>query len=75
MEPIEMWFKFIDTDDPDYHIIVNAKKFYNTLKDLNGWLNKTIKNNEYMTQDFDKETLEYVHSKIHEILMNYGITM
>ena len=71
----ELHFRFADTDDTDYHIITNAKKYYQTIKDLDGWINKTIKNNEYINQDFDKETLEYVRSKIHEISLNYGITI
>lgn len=71
----ELHFRFTDTDELDYQIITNAKKLYLTIKDLEGWINKTIKNIEYANQDYDKETLEQVHLKIQEILMNYGITI
>jgi len=71
----EIHFRFNDTEDLNYHIVTNARKYYDTLKDLDGWIGKTIKNSEYNTQDFDKETLEYVRSKLHEIAMNYQITI
>ena len=71
----EIHFRFNDTEELDYHIVTNARKFHDTLKDLDGWIGKTIKNSEYITQDFDKETLEYVRSKLHEIAMNYQITI
>ena len=75
MQPIEIHFKFENTDELDYHIITNAKKFYQIIKDTEGWIDKTVRNNDYIPQDLDKGTLEYVRSKIHEISMSYGITI
>jgi len=77
MQP-ELHFKF-NTDDikdqQDYHIVTNAQNYHDIIKDLDGWIDKTIRHSDYITQDFDKATLEYVQAKLHEIALNYQITI
>jgi len=60
----------IDTLEELSHI-ANGDKYYSVCKDLSGWLNKQISEQQY----YDKETLEYVYDKLYEILLNYGVNM
>ena len=78
MQPVELKFKFnIDDtkDQHDYHIVTNAQNYHDIIKDLDGWIDKTIRNSDYSTQDIDEETLEYIQAKLHEIALNYQITL
>ena len=65
----ELKFKFVDTDEKDFKIITNANKYHNVIKDLNGWLNKELREQQY----YDKETLEYVYDKLWEMIHSHDV--
>ena len=66
----ELHFKFDTTENIDYHIITHAKKYYDIVDDLEGWLDNELRKEQ---QYYDKETLEYVQDKLNEIMLNYNI--
>jgi hypothetical protein len=51
--------------------IANGDKYYSVCKDLSGWLNKQIAEQQY----YDKETLEFVYDKLFEIMHSYGVNI
>ena len=66
---IEIKLTFEDDELSKIHNIVSGDKFHSVCKDLSGWLNKELREQQY----YDKETLEYVDDKLNEILLNYGV--
>jgi len=62
-------FNFTNLDDEDFKTLVNAPKYKKSLQDFEKWIEKEQAENPY----YDKETLEFVHDKFLQILMDYNL--
>lgn len=66
----EIKFRFADTDETDFKILTNAKRYHDIVKDIQGWLNKEL---QLEQQYYDKETMEFVLDKVWEIIQSYDV--
>ena len=69
---MELHFKFNDNDTEDFHIITNAKNYFGIVKDVNKWLESELRSD---LQYYDKETIEYIQTKLYAIALSHGITL
>ena len=66
----EIKFKFADTDEKDFKIITNAKRYHDVVKDLNSWLFSELEKEQ---QYYDIETIEYIHDKLWAIIHSFDV--